>query len=396
MTKKTGLMQRLKNAGKVIKGSLTLDEIFENFFDGGFQSSSGQAVSERNVVQLSTVYSCVNVLAETLGTLSLKMYRKLRDGTKEEISDSSSSFLLDKPNCLLDSFEWRERMVWRLALQGRDFYFKNRIGSRVRELVLIDDYVDVKVNRDTGKYEFTLNGEVYGLEDILYLTAHQSKSVIALQRDTFGKAQAVAKYAASFFKNGAAPRTVIKSPKEFETEDGAERFLKQWRDWYQGDGNWNRTGMLTGGKELIQIPISNDDAQFLETNQYTDNQICGIFRVPPHMVGIMDRATFNNIEYQGANFARFSMLPWCRRVETALNVQLVKPMDGTEYYCEFLVDSLERGDTKSRYEAYKIAREAGFLSTNDIRRRENYSSVAGGDDYQAPMNSNVSKKESKE
>jgi HK97 family phage portal protein len=228
-----------------------------------------------------------------------------------------------------------------------------------------------------------VKGTEYTLQDVLYIQMHNGRSIIRAQADTFGKNQAINRYGASFFRNGAIPTLVIRNPNKFKDEDAFDLFRKRWEDTYGSARNGNRTAILDDGKTIEKISLSNEDSQFLDTSKYSDSQIAGLFRVPVYMIGNYDKATFSNIENLGSQFARFTMAPWCRRVETALSAQC---LTDKSLYVEFLMDSLERGNLLDRYSAYRTGRESGFLSANEIRQRENLDPYDGGDIFLQPLN----------
>lgn len=176
--------------------------------------------------------------------------------------------------------------------------------------------------------------------------------------------------------------------KDFTSDEDFLKFKRQWDACHTGAFNANSVAILTGDTELKTIPISNQDSQFLETEKYTDSQICGMFRVPPHMVGYLDKATFSNIENLAQQFSRFTMTPWCKRVELALTLQLAK-LYGDDLFCEFNLDGLERGSIETRYKAYSTGRNSGFLSVNEIRKKENMDPIENGDVYLIPKNMGV-------
>ncbi len=364
---------------------LSIDELFQQSW-GAFQSSSGEHVSNETVKRLYAVYACVNVLAESLATLPPKLYKKSEAG-REVVKDHVFSRTLKKPNELGTSFDFFEQLVWHLALRGRYFAMKVKVRGEVYSLIPIEDPDSVTViTTDDYELRFIIKGETYTLDDVLYIQMHNGRSIIKAQADTFGKNQAINRYGASFFKNGAMPGLVIKNPNRFKDDAAFERFRKQWEDTYGSAGKANKVAILDDGKTVEKLSLTNEDSQFLDTNKYSDSQIAGLFRVPVYMIGNYDKATFSNIENLGIQFARFTMAPWCKRVETAITEQCLKDKS---LYVEFLMDSLERGDILSRYSAYRTGRESGFLSANEIRQRENLDPYEGGDQYLTPTTHSV-------
>ena len=365
---------------KQISNFLSIDELFEQAL-GSYHTTSGEHVSKETVKRLYAVYACVNVLAESLATLPPKLYKK-SEGGREVIRDHVFSRTLKKPNDLGTSFDFFEQLVWHLALRGRFFAMKVKVRGEVYSLIPIEDPDSVTVlTTDDYELRFIIKGETYTLDDVLYIQMHNGRSIIQAQADTFGKNQAINRYGSSFFKNGAMPGLVIKNPNKFKDEAAFDRFKKQWEDTYGSASKANKVAILDDGKTVEKLSLTNEDSQFLDTNKYSDSQIAGLFRVPVYMIGNYDKATFSNIENLGIQFARFTMAPWCKRVETAITEQC---LNDSSLYVEFLMDSLERGDILSRYSAYRTGRESGFLSANEIRQRENMDPYEGGDQYLTP------------
>lgn len=375
------LKRILKNEANISKE----EKAFYNYF-GSFNDET-----KTSAQRIATVYSCVNVLSESLASFPLKIYRNNSKGEKEEIRTSDLKFknvkrVLSKPNSIDTYFDFFERIVSHLALCGNFFAFKiYGMGDRLVNLLPIFDPREVSVRvLDNWTYEFNYNGKAYTEKDIFYIKAHDGKSVLTYLSDTFDSAGAMTKYSKNFYQNYGMPTGVIESDKEMKSEAFKE-FKKKWEDFYTGPKNAGKTVILDSGKKYKQISISNTDAQFLDTLKYTNEQICGIFRVPPHLVQILDHATFSNIEHQSLQFAYYTMQPWCNRIERAINDQILNPID-SDLYCEFLMDSLMRGDTTARFQAYNLAKYAGIMSSNEIRRKENLSPVDGGDKIWIPSN----------
>ena len=341
-----------------------------------------------NSKNLWAVYACVNVIAETLGSLPLPIYQRKEGDIKEKVKLGEIDTLLLNPNTRQTRFDLFEEMVWHLALRGKYYAIKNGLGKKTKELLPINpDQVNVD---ETNYYKpvFSINGKEYQQKDLLIIYMHNGNSVISDQRKTIDLASSLSNYSNNFFKNGARPSGVIETDNKMET-DAFIRFKKQWESFYEGTNNVGKTAILDQGKKYKPLALSNVDAQFLEFTKKSDVEICGIFRVPPHMIGILDNATFSNIENQSLSFTKYTMSPWCKRIELAITEQIIKPQLGTDYFCEFNMNALERADIVSRYQAYNTGRMAGFLSTNEIRKKENMNPVENGDEYLIPANMNI-------
>ena len=369
---------------KKIMGLISLDELAAGLSPASFASMAGERVSAESAQRLFAVYACVNVLAETIATLPPKLYRTDREGNKEVVKDHVFARTLKRPNPTDTAFDFLERVMWHLALRGRFFAIKVRVFGEVHDLLPVrnPDSVTVVDTIDHG-YDFIIDGCRYSQDDVFYMIVHDGKSIIRHQADTLGKNQAINRYGSSFFRNGAMPGLVIRNPNKFKDQDAFDRFRKIWEDTYGSARNGNKVAILDDGKTVEKISLTNEDSQFLDTNKYSDSQIAGLFRVPVYMIGNYDKATFSNIENLGQQFARFTIAPWCRRIESAISQQCLSDRG---MYCEFLMDSLERGNLLSRYQAYQVGRNAGILSANEIRRKENMNPYEGGDEFLKPMN----------
>lgn len=337
---------------------------------------------------LWAVYACINVIAETIGSLPLPVYRKNKNGNREKIELKSINSLILQPNPRQNRFDFFEEMVWHLALRGQYYGIKNNIGKNTKEILSINP--DLVIINESNYFHpiYTINGIDYESKDLLIVQKNNGESVISSQRKTINLADSLSSYSENFFKNGARPGGIVETDNKMD-EAAYERFKKQWTDFYSGSNNVGKTVIFDQGKKYKPLSLSNVDAQFLEITKKTDVEICGIFRVPPHMIGILDNATFSNIENQSLNFTKYTIAPWCKRIELAITNQIIKPQLGNEFYCEYNMDALERADIVSRYNAHNIGRNAGFLSANEIRKKENLNPVENGDDYLIPANMNI-------
>jgi len=165
-----------------------------------------------------------------------------------------------------------------------------------------------------------------------------------------------------------------------------DRLVEQWTQRYGGSTNAKKVAMLQEGMTFKPLSMTNVDAELIPALKLGSLEIARIYKMPPHMIGELDKATFSNIEHQGIQFVIYTLLPWIKRHEQAMMRDLLLPSERANYYIEFNVSGLLRGDQKSRYEAYAVARNWGWLSVNDIRRLENLPPVAGGDVYLQPLN----------
>jgi len=360
----------------------------------GTTSVTGAMVTADSAMRVAAVHAAVNVIAKTMASLPLHVYERVGNGKTRASTHPLYELLHSKPNSWQTSFEFRSQMQWNLCLRGNAYALISWAGrDRVQELLpLHPDRMTVTQRDDLSLvYEYQRpNGTriQFEAEEILHIRGMSSdgivgRSVLEDARDVLGVAQATQEYAGRLFKNDATPGVVIKSPKPLGKE-AANRLRESWNQAFSGAGNARRTAVLEDGLTIERISMTADDSQFLETRKMSRSEIAGLFGVPAHMIGDMDRATFSNIEHQGIEFATHCIRPWAVNWEQALSRALFTAP--WLYFAEFNLDALTRGDIKSRYDAYAVGRNWGWLSVNDIRSLENLNPIQGGDVYLEPLN----------
>lgn len=371
----------------------------------GFDSAAGMAVSPETAMRLSAVFACVRVVSESIASLPLIIYRRLPNGGKERAIDHPLYRVLhDTPNIWQTALEFIEMMQGHLELRGNAF---SRIlpGPRgaIDQLVpLHPDLVQV-YRLPNGRLRYQVrsrwSAEIknYAQEEIFHLRGLSSDglvglSPVAVQRETIGRGLGLQDYGSRFFSNNSVPSGVLTHPGKFKDDNAREKFRESWTK-AQTQENQHKVAVLEDGLDYKAIGVSNRDSQFLEAMQATDIQICGMFRVQPHKIGLLDRTTHSNIEAQNIEFVVDTLRTRIVRWERRINVDLIDPLnevlDGSEYFGEFLVDGLLRGDFKSRMDGYAVGRQWGLLTPNTIARIENWEPIPedkGGDDYWRPVN----------
>ena len=355
-------------------------------------SMSGKSVTPSSAIQVSAVYACVRVIAETIASLPLHVYESTDAGSRKANEHPLYRLLHDEPNTEMTSFIWREVMLSHLLLYGNSYCQILRSGrSKIVGLYpLLPDHM--AVDRDTkGKLTYTYTTsegrmEQLNPEDVLHIPGLgfdgvMGYSPIALEKAAIGLGIAAEEYGSRFFANGARPSGILTHP---NTVKDPAALRASWNEAYGGSGNTGRVAVLEEGMTFTPLSMPNNEAQFLETRRFQVTEICRIFRVPPHMIGDLERATFSNIESQNISFAVHTIRPWLVRIEQAINRALIPQNEKARFYVQFNIDGLMRGDYKSRMEGYAIARQNGWMSANDIRALENLNSIAaeeGGDTY---------------
>ena len=361
-------------------------------------SLSGKSVTARSAIQLSTVYACVRVISETVASLPLNVFEVTERGGVKALEHPLQRLLHDEPNPEMTSFVWRETMLSHLLLWGNSYcqIIRTDRNGIVGLYPLLPDHMEV--DRDSkGRLTYTYTtgeGRIVRLapEEVLHIPGLgfdgvMGYSPIALEKSAVGLSIAAEEYGSKFFGNGAMPSGVLTHP---NTVKDPKRLRDSWNAAYGGSANSGKVAILEESMSFTPISIPNDAAQFLETRKFQVTEICRIFRVPPHMIGDLERATFSNIESQNISFAVNTIRLWLVRIEQAMNRALFSEGEkagsssGRRYYAQFNLDGLMRGDYKSRMEGYAIARQNGWMSANDIRELENLNPIPaedGGDMY---------------
>lgn len=368
------------------------------FFMGG--TTSGKAVTERSAMQMTAVYSCVRILAEALAGLPLHLYRYTETGGKEKATDHPLYHLLhDEPNPEMSSFVFRETLMTHLLLWGNAYaqIIRNGKGEVIALYPLMPNRMTVDRDqnghlyyryRTTSDDAPTMEGSCVTLppNQVLHIPGLGFDGVvgyspIAMAKNAIGMAIACEEYGAKFFANGAQPGGVLEHP---GTIKDPQRVRESWQNTFGGSGNANKIAVLEEGMKYTPISISPEQAQFLETRKFQINEIARIFRVPPHMVGDLEKSSFSNIEQQSLEFVKYTLDPWVVRWEQTLFRALFTDSEKKEYFFKFNLEGLLRGDYATRMSGYATARQNGWLSANDIRELENLDRIPaedGGDLY---------------
>lgn len=365
---------------------------------GAETNHSGVVVNEHTAMRLSAVWGCVRILSESVATLPLIFYKRSGDAKNRATDHPLYSLLHDAPNSEMTAWMFRVVMMAHLCLRGNAYaeIEVDRLGRPLALWPIPFDQFRVTPKRDLGRIVYEV-GSLAGGNQVtipsermfhlmgLSLNGFVGLSPIAAARQGIGLGLAAEEYGARFFGNGANLGGVLEHPGKL-SEPAAERLRASWTDRQVGLNQAHRTAILEEGMKYTSVGIPPRDANFIESRNFQVTDIARIFRVPPHMLQQLDRATWSNIEHQGVDFVVHSLGPWLEMWEQSISWKLLTPGEKSQYYAEFLVAGLLRGDTKARYDSYAIGRQQGFLSANDIRKLENMSAVDGGDVYLVPLN----------
>ncbi|WP_411161812.1 phage portal protein [Dehalococcoides mccartyi] len=348
-----------------------------SFLFGG--TTSGKAVNERTAMQTSAVYACVRILSESIAGLPLHVYRYTSDGGKERTTMHPLYRMLhDEPNREMTSFVFRETLMAHLLLWGNAYaqIIRDGRGYPVALYPMLPDRMSV--DRDSqGELVYAYQSDKGQVklrkESVLHIPGLGfdgliGYSPIAMAKNAVGLALATEDYGAAFFANGANPGGVLEHPGVIKPEQ-ADRLRESWATQF-GGANAHKVAVLEEGLKFHQMSIPPEQAQFLETRKFQINEIARIFRVPPHMVGDLEKSSFSNIEQQSLEFVKYTLDPWVVRWEQSLQQSLILPSEKSAVFIRFNLDGLMRGDYQSRMQGYSVGIQNGFYSVNDVRGLE--------------------------
>lgn len=377
---------------------ITLDDIV-----GGVRVSSGQSVTPGAAMGLSAVLACVRVLAESVASLAWITYERVGANGKTRAQDHPVYDLLhSRPNPIMSSFNFRERMMGDLLLHGNFYALIDWNGSGYPGALwplatsAITPFI-INSGRGIAYRIRTESGFArdYQSGNVLHVAALGDglvgRGLIAYAAESIGTALSQELFAGSYYGNGAHPGGVIETDNKLD-ETIQERLKKGWAQAYgRTDGNvgWHRVAILEDGLKWKPMTVNPKDAMLLESRKFQIEDIARIFLIPPHMIADLEHATFSNIEHQSIDFVVHTLMPWCTRIEQEVNYKLFLPDERKKIFSEFLFDSMLRGDAKSRNEAYQIMRRNGVLNADEWREMENRNPLPDGQGEKYIIESNM-------
>ena len=367
------------------------------------QAASGVPVTSETALRLAPVYACVKVLAETIASLPLLVYQRRPDGGKTRAPDHPLFDILHRqPNAWQTAYEFWQMLVWHVALRGNG-YAEIVPGRRGPVDQLIPLHPDsVRVMREASgrlSYEIkpraTQNDAVGAVGktrvlmqgEVLHIRGLSSNGIVGfnpieVEREAIGMGIAAQDYAARFWRNDSRPGGVLEHPGQLSEE--AERAIRDSFVKAQTGVHRHKPAVLAEGMKFNPIGVTNKDAQFLEIRQFSAVDVARIWRMQPHKIGILDRATFSNIEQQSIEFVVDTITPWLIRIEQAISRDLI--LAPKVFFAEFLVEGLLRGDSAARASFYNTLIQAGVMTRNEARIRENLNPLPGLDAPLQPLN----------
>ena len=351
------------------------------------RSWSGKSVTERTALQQTAVYACVRIIAETIASLPLHFYRYTEEGKEKDYAHPLYRILHDEPNPEMTAFVFRETIVSHLLLWGNAYaqIIRNGKGEIMYLYPLLPDKMTVERSDITNEIFYTYmdtKGKMYRLtnKEVLHIPGLGfdgliGYSPIAMTKNAIGLSIAAEEYGSRFFANSANPSGVLEHPGVLKDP---KKIRESWNEVYGGTSNSHRVAVLEEGLTFKPISIPPNDAQFLETRKFQINEICRIFRVPPHMVADLEKSSFSNIEQQSLDFIVNTIRPWLIRIEQSICQKLLLPDEKGVFFAKFNVNGMLRGDFTSRMNGYAIARQNGWMNVDEIRELEDMNKLPKG------------------
>jgi HK97 family phage portal protein len=364
---------------------------------GGGRTNAGEYVNANTAMTCAAAYSCARIIADSIAQLPCILYRRTERGKERANDIPLYSLLHDAPNEFQTAFEYWNQIVWHILFRGNAYSFKNYVGESVVELNPIHpDNVTPKQNSDLS-IEYTIHGYPRPLtqKEIIHyrgltLNGITGMSVIEYAKESIGLAMAAEKHGSTFFGNGATVDGVLSTDASL-TKEQTEIYRESWRQVHGGGNNAHKTAVLGGGLKYQPIALSQKDSQFIESRAFQTREIAAMFGVPSYMLNDLEQAQgWSTLEMRNSDFLIRGLMPHIRRFEQTIWRDLLDPAQKKQIFAEFLIEGYLRADSEKRAGYYRIMREIGVYSANEIREMENRNKRedAGGDEYLTPANMN--------
>lgn len=391
---------KLIQRAKLLFSNQSFEEYVQKFISGGDLSdiNGHSSIDTKTAMKYSAVFACCRVLGETFASMPAMEYRKKPNGERETTRDTAAFEILhNAPNEEMAPFSFKEACMMNLNLGGNAVCEKlvNRFGDLVGLYPYKWQMVGIDRDEGTGKLIYRVTDGVkqkpLRRDQVFHVPGLSFDGIIGLSPIEYASLAirlglSYEKFGVNFYKNGVNSSGAFSFPGEL-SDEAFQRLHKDLKDNYAGLRNTGTPMLLEGGGKFEQFAMKPADAQLIENKRFQVEDVARMYRVPLHLIGDLTRSTNNNIEHQSLEFVMYTMLPWFKRWEENINMQLLSRDERRAgYYIEFKIDSLLRGDAKSRAEAYAAGRQWGWLSVNDIRKLENMPAIPNGDIYLQPSN----------
>lgn len=361
-----------------------------------------KTVSSDTAMRISTVYSCIRVRAESLSMLPIRLYKIGADGSKKLAhNDNLYKLIHSQPNQFQTATEFWEMCSWCLDVYGNFYAYIVRVGGMITELIPLNNHsVSVNYKLGTNIPEYTINITdnnkretktiIVNEDDMLHIRLNSFDGLHGLSpihqvNKLMYNANSTENLAGKVYQNGAITSGVLQTDAKL-TKESHDTIRKAFYNQYAGTENAGKPMILDSGLKYQQFRISLTDAQFIESRKYDRDEICGVFRIPPHLVANLDHATFSNIEQQNLQFVNYSLMPYIRKIEQRLNKCLLVDKKFKDYRFKFDLSSLLRGDSTAQVNYIKSLLDSGVMTINDALTALGMNTCKGGDIRKLPLN----------
>jgi HK97 family phage portal protein len=358
-------------------------------FSGGASTSAGVSVGPESALRVPAVACAVRVVAEAVALLPIVVYERGSNGDRQRATTHPAYGLLhDAPNDWQSSFDLKLQLQIDALLHGDGLAFVNRVRNDVREILrLVPGEMSITVGDDGGPVYRDKAGKTYPRDQVIHIRGLSTdgvrgKSTVRLAAEAIGIALQQERHAGLLFGSGGRPSGVLKLPGKLGKE-AVKRIAESWARAHSGE-NAGRTAVLEEGGDFQPLTFNSVDLQFLELRKFQLEEIARAFRVPPHLLFELGRATWSNMEDMDRAFLTYSLLPWLEQWQGAIQRTMFTREERSRYFAEFLVDDFNRADTAKRWDAYSKAIAARVLNPNEVRARENLPPYVGGDEFVNP------------
>lgn len=372
------------------------DPFLANWF--GVSGGARSGLDAQRASGLATAGACIAVISQALASVPLNLHRRAPNGGRARATDHPLYTVLhDAPNGVMTAFEARESLIASLLISGNayaaiDWSARGQVtalhpldSGRVAVERLESGRLRYRVTDHQGRVRIYLQEEMLHLRYRLAREGVMGLSPIQLARETFNLALTQQDTAAALASKGNRPSGALVFP-GMVNHAQKDAVLASLANRIESNSSTSNVLVLDGGAEWKSFSMTAKDAEFLESRKLTNLDICKIWGVPPTVVGILDHGTYSNVEMESRALVVRCLAPMARRVEQAMNVALLPVGSRRTLFVEHDLAGLLRGDMQARYASYRIGREWGWLSPNEIRGWENMPEIEGGDEYLSPLN----------
>lgn len=357
----------------------------------GYADSAGVVVNAKTAMQQATVYSCIRVISQTIQSTPLHLYERSETKRIRAVKHPLYKLTL-RPNPYQTNVTVQSLMGVNMGLRG-NFYaqiVRGGGGKILEYLPLHPDKMEVKGDpAKPWEWKYKYGDSLLEQKDVLHIFDLSLDGITGIcpidhAKKSVGLGIAAESYGNKFFENNAMPSGVLTVPNVLK-DDSYKRLKDSWQESYGGDKRGS-VAILEAGTSYAAITMTNEQSQFLETRNFQRSEICGLYGVPPHMIGDLQHATFSNIEHQSIEFVVRCILPRVRAIEAEMNRKFLTDKERETLYFEFALDGLMRGDMASRATAYQAFINNGIMNPNEARERENLNPYEGGEVFRSQLN----------